>query len=304
MLDRFEDIKGLVGKDEINANQKLLSDYDQEENKGELDTQDRKLIQDFLPKTRKLIELIKKMETSNAVIRELKDVQIQEARNDREKAASDRIQKIIQETQGYQTQINESLKEMWKSVEDIKEENSKEPECRVMASIHSTISVKFREVLVAFQQSQTDYKNAVQAKIKRQIQIVKPDADEEEVNELAKDPEAANALLSQQISGKVHRKVQNAVDDIQSKYQVILKLERSVEEVYQLFLDLNTLIQEQGEMLNTIENNLEVANNYVEKAEGKLKLAKKWHQQTRYKMACIVVCVLIIGIILMIIFLK
>lgn len=42
-------------------------------------------------------------------------------------------------------------------------------------------------------------------------------------------------------------------------------------------------------MLNTIEANLEEAVEYVEKAEKKLILAKKWHQQTRYKMACILV---------------
>lgn len=243
------------------------------------------------------------MEINNNQIRELKDIQIQEARSDREKAASDRIQKIIQVSQGYQKDINEHLKEMAEQVDKAKEMHKEEPECRVMSSIHSTMLVKFREVLLSFQQRQTDYKNAVQSKIKRQIQIVKPEADEEEVNELAKDPESASKLLSQQISGKVHRKVQNAVDDIQSKYQVILKLEKSVEEVYQLFLDLNTLIQTQGEMLNTIESNLEEARGYVEKAEKKLVLAKKWHQQTRYKMACIVVCVLIIGVVLLVVFL-
>lgn len=75
-----------------------------------------------------------------------------------------------------------------------------------------------------------------------------------------------------------------------------------MEEVYQLFLDLNTLIQTQGEMLNTIETNLEEANNYMESGEKKLILAKKWHQKTRYKMACILVIVLIIGIILIAIY--
>uniref|UniRef100_A0A7S3J976 Syntaxin N-terminal domain-containing protein n=1 Tax=Euplotes harpa TaxID=151035 RepID=A0A7S3J976_9SPIT len=166
------------------------------------------------------------MEFNNNVIRDLKDQQIQEARGDKEKAASDKIQKIIIDTQQCQQQINTSLTEMAQSVDKAKEEFSKDPECRVMSSIHSTLLLKFREVLLSFQQNQTDYKTAVQSKIKRQIAIVKPDAEEEEINELAKDPEAASKLLSDQISGKVHRKLQNAVDDIQSKYEVILKLEK------------------------------------------------------------------------------
>lgn len=77
-----------------------------------------------------------------------------------------------------------------------------------------------------------------------------------------------------------------------------------MEEVYQLFQDLNTLIMTQGEMLNTIEANLAEANNYVESAEKKLVLAKKWHQKTRYKMACVAVIVLIVGIILIVIYVK
>lgn len=166
------------------------------------------------------------MESNNNTIRELKEQQINEARGDKEKAASDLIQKIIIETQKYQQDINAALTEMSKSVDTAKEDFSAEPECRVISAIHSTMLLKFREVLLSFQQSQTDYKQAVQSKIKRQIAIVKPDADEEEINDLSKDPEAASKMLSDQISGKVHRKLQNAVDDIQSKYQVILKLEK------------------------------------------------------------------------------
>jgi t-SNARE complex subunit (syntaxin) len=173
-----------------------------------------------------------------------------------------------------------------------------------MSTIHSTLLFKFKDVLLSFQKNQNDYKQAVQNKLKRQIAIVKPEAGDDEIDELVKDPERAMKLVTEQISGKVHRKLQNAVDDIQSKYQMILKLENSVEEVYQLTLNLNILIQTQGEMLNTIEKNLEEANDYVESGEKKLILAKKWHQQTRYKMACILVVVLIIGSILIIVYVK
>ena len=99
MLDRFEDIKALCDKSEVSSAHKLLGDYDLEEGKGARDTEDRELIKDFLPKTRDLITLIKKMESSNNTIKELKEQQIQEARGDKEKAASDIIQKIIIETQ-------------------------------------------------------------------------------------------------------------------------------------------------------------------------------------------------------------
>lgn len=225
MLDRLEDIKQLWDKNEVSSATKLLDDYDNEEGKKK-DTEDRVLITDFVPKTRNLIELIKRMEGNNNVIKELKEQQINAASGDKEKAASDKTQKIMSETQKFQEEINSALTEMSKSVDEAKENFSKEPECRVISAIHSTLLIKFREVLISFQQNQTEYKQAVQAKIKRQIAIVKTDADEEEIDELSKNPEAASKILSEQISGKVHRKVQNAVEDIQSKYQMILKLEK------------------------------------------------------------------------------
>ena len=77
----------------------MLEDYDLEEGKVARDTEDRVLIKDFLPKTRDLLTLIKKMERNNNQIRELKEAQIHEARGDKEKQASDKIQKIIIETQ-------------------------------------------------------------------------------------------------------------------------------------------------------------------------------------------------------------
>ena len=75
-------------------------------------------------------------------------------------------------------------------------------------------------------------------KIRRQLKIVKTDATEEELDEIARDPERAQEIL--QVEGvisrqQVHSKVQNAVDDIQNKYNDILKLEQNVNELFELF---------------------------------------------------------------------
>lgn len=56
----------------------------------------------------------------------------------------------------------------------------------------------------------------------------KKDITEEELDELAKDPERAQQVMQEQIVGQragVHSKIKNTVDDIQNKYKDILKLE-------------------------------------------------------------------------------
>lgn len=42
----------------------------------------------------------------------------------------------------------------------------------------------------------------------------------------------------------VHSKIANAAGDIQKKYEAILKLEESVNELFKLFEDLANMIQE------------------------------------------------------------
>mmetsp|Transcript_19494 Transcript_19494/g.21801 ORF Transcript_19494/g.21801 Transcript_19494/m.21801 type:complete len:147 (-) Transcript_19494:98-538(-) len=144
--------------------------------------------------------------------------------------------------------------------------------------------IRFREILRHFQESQLDYKNATQDKIRRQIAIVKPDADDDEVEELMQDPDATSKLLNEQIVGTAHAKIRNAVDDIDQKYRDILKLEKGVEEVYQLFLDLGTLIEAQGEMLDSILTNMEEAKDYIKKGNKNLHSAREIHKKTRSKM--------------------
>lgn len=57
--------------------------------------------------------------------------------------------------------------------------------------MHRTLTSKFRDVLRQSQQIQTEFKNAMQSKLKRQLRIAKSDATDEELERLARDPEAA-----------------------------------------------------------------------------------------------------------------
>ena len=59
------------------------------------------------------------------------------------------------------------------------------------------------------------------------MKVYAPNASEDELNQLAKDPQAAAKFQNEQILGRVgaHSKVKNAVNDIQEKYEAIKKLE-------------------------------------------------------------------------------
>ena len=103
---------------------------------------------------------------------------------------------------------------MTRDIEESEKTYKDEPETRVKKTVHRTLTSKFRDVLRQSQQIQTEFKNAMQSKIKRQLKIAKRDATEEELDQLARDPEAAQRVIREQVVGPAHRKIQNAVDDI------------------------------------------------------------------------------------------
>ena len=121
------------------------------------------------------------------------------------------------------------------------------------------------------------------------------------MSEYLNDPDAASKLLTKEVSGTAHIKLKNAVRDIEEKYKHIKRLEKSVEEVYQLFIDLNTLITAQGEMLDSVEQNLDQAIDYVKKGLETLEKAKKTHMKTQTKM-CIILIILIAVIVFLLVF--
>ena len=60
---------------------------------------------------------------------------------------------------------------------------------------------------------------------------------------------------------------------IQNKFEAILKLEKSVNELFELFQEMAVLVQAQGEMLENIEKNLQDTVTYTEKAEKNIEKA-------------------------------
>ena len=56
---------------------------------------------------------------------------------------------------------------MTTEIEESQKQYPNEPETRVKKTVHRTLTSKFRDVLRQSQQTQTEYKNAMQSKIKR-----------------------------------------------------------------------------------------------------------------------------------------
>ena len=266
MLDRLEEfrkvkysqsndsITQLAQKEgvSLNLNESLIV----EEGKNN----DRELIEDFLLQVKEVQKLIVNMSKKNIELKELTDAQINENKSTNQQSKlliqakvssvsllfditlmlmrlivkTDQINEVVQLNAKYQKKIKESLDLMTTEIEESQKQYPEEPETRVKKTVHRTLTSKFRDVLRQSQQIQTEYKNAMQSKIKRQIKFAKADATEEELEQLSRDPEAAQKLIREKVIGPAHRKIQNTVDDIQNKYKDILRLEQVREDSFRL----------------------------------------------------------------------
>ena len=110
--------------------------------------------------------------------------------------------------------------------------------------LESGLSTSWNSLLNSFQEGQLEFSKGLKEKIKRQTKLVDSDLNEEEVEELCKDPQKANELLQQKMLGATSSlTMQNVISDIQDKYRDIQRLTESVDQIYHLFADLAILIQ-------------------------------------------------------------
>jgi len=165
---------------------------------------------------------------------------------------------------------------------------------RVRENMNTTLTKKFIDEMKSYQQSQQKYKTDIKNKVKRQVQVIKPDATDEEINEVMKSEGGKDALYKQSIlAGGVNDQIKTTYAKVAGKYQDVLTLEQSVTELNQMFLDFALLTEQQGELLDQIEFNVTQATDYVEEANVETHTAIVYQKSIRKKQCMIIIIVVV-----------
>ena len=79
---------------------------------------------------------------------------------------------------------------------------------RVRENLLNTLTKKFIDEMKAYQAAQQTYKSKIQNKMKRQVKVIKPNATDEEVEEIMRSEGGRDALFQQMIlAGGVHDEI-------------------------------------------------------------------------------------------------
>mmetsp|Transcript_5916 Transcript_5916/g.13602 ORF Transcript_5916/g.13602 Transcript_5916/m.13602 type:complete len:308 (+) Transcript_5916:150-1073(+) len=235
-------------------------------------------------------------------IAEINQNVLQATTSDRESDYSHELEPLVKSTNKKASVAKQLLQRLREDTESMKtEQGSKQtPEIRIRENLANTLTRKFVDVMKEYQNAQTKYKTDIKKKVKRQVQIVKPDATSEEIDAVFKSGGGSGQVLKSAIlTGAASDSIQNAFQTVADKYQDVLTLEASVMELHQMFLDFALLTEKQGELLDQIEHQVQEAGDYIDQGNTELVSAIQLAKSIQYKrLCCCILMLVLIGILL------
>jgi len=211
---------------------------------------------------------------------------------------SEELERSIDSTNLAAADVRNKLKEMNEANKKLKEAERGCAQGRIRINMHGSLTKKFLDLMAEYQEVQTKYKNKYRERVERQYKIVKPNATQDEIDEVLESGNSGQIFAQKILDTEKHAQAKDALAYIENKHKDILKLEQSIKELHQLFLEVAILVEAQGELIDQIEYNVSKSVAYTKQAVQELQAAKKSQKKSRKMMCCMIVIGLIIVIII------
>ena len=264
-----------------------------------ISTDKDKKMEDFQSQISEAQSSIKYIELKYDQLLQLKSQVENAIGKEQESEVSSNINKIISDVQAKQASMKgiiDSLEQMMKEKQD--EDN---PETRIKQNLFGSMTKKYQNVCIKFQNLESDIKNIMQTKNIRAAEIVLgKELSDNEKAEVINDPKYVEQIYGDKLKGGAHVTLQNAVADLEERHKDIKNLEKSILQVHNLIIDLSKLVQLQGEMIDNIDANIQKAVNYVHKGEKNLIKAKENMKKARKKKCIILIIAIVILLIVLV----
>ncbi|XP_034426736.1 syntaxin-4 isoform X1 [Hippoglossus hippoglossus] len=199
----------------------------------------------------------------------------------------------------FKTQASQIQKKL-KSIESKKsEEDGKYVpiNVRMQRTQHGVLCKEFVDLMGHCNTIQAQYRDRNVERIQRQLRITGNDVSDTQLEVMLESGQTDVFTQNILIDAKATKQ---ALNDIESRHDEILKLERSIRDLHDMFQYLAMEVEAQGEMVNRVENNINQSTNFVEKAKENTQKAVTYQQKARKKKLWIAICLAILVLILVI----
>lgn len=194
----------------------------------------------------------------------------------------EKANRVVQEVQAFAAAIKKTLDELNRENKDFTAkfhdaENSSSLQMRIkLFALHIIL---YKEALGEFSRAHTKFLDDAKSGQKRRLQQVsaaQPESrlDAKEIDDLVESGRAAEVIQQAIISDDLR----SCIAEIEQRHDKILALERDIRSLYEVFKDVAKLVDVQQNSIDIIEDHIQKAKGYTEKAEQALTSAEK-HQK-------------------------
>uniref|UniRef100_A0A3P8PZV3 t-SNARE coiled-coil homology domain-containing protein n=1 Tax=Astatotilapia calliptera TaxID=8154 RepID=A0A3P8PZV3_ASTCA len=162
---------------------------------------------------------------------------------------------------------------------------------RIQKTQHTVLSRKFVEVMTQYNETQVSFRERSKGRIQRQLEITGRVTTNEELEDML---ESGNPSIFTSDIISDSQITRQAVNEIESRHQDIMRLETSIRELHAMFMDMAMLVETQGDMVNNIEKNVSNAAEYICRAKEETKKAVRYQKKSRRKYIILAFALLIL----------
>ena len=253
-------------------------------------------LQNFIKNNGEAQKLINLLKENNLILKKQKEILINSVSSEDKNKINAIIQNVISQNSQHQSKIKVILLENYNNfISDIEDNGNLSPqEKRISKNLHGATVKNFQDVMIQFQSLESELKSINENMIIRSAEIASgKKLTNEEKKEIVMNPEVAQKMIQDKLSGQAHTKLQNAVKDLEERHAEIRKLEKSIMEVHKLIEELAGLVKLQGEMIDNICENIAVSKSNVNDAEENIIKAKE-NMRSAIKKKCIILAIVAI----------
>ncbi|XP_038857853.1 syntaxin-2 [Salvelinus namaycush] len=210
----------------------------------------------------------------------------------------DELDRLTNEIKSDANSVRVKLKSMEQSLPKDDVSNRASVDFRIQKTQHTVLSRKFVEVMSQYNKTQVSFRERSKGRIQRQLEITGRVTSNEELEDML---ESGNPSIFTSDIISDSQITRQALNEIVSRHQDIIRLESSIKELHAMFMDMAMLVENQGDMINNIENNVSNAAEYIGRAKEETKKAVRYQKKSRRKLFWLAICVALALLIVIII---
>ena len=168
---------------------------------------------------------------------------------------------------------------------------AKDAELRMREQSFGVTAKSFIDSVKGYQNAHVGYEEAVRSTMRRTLEYAVGDSMTSEEKEKVIDEGRAQQVCNDvMMNGR--GEVANVYKDVTEQHNELVELAKSMNELRDMFQDMAALLEMQGENLNSIEGNMDTAQNYVDRGITHLDKANQYQKKKRKQMCCCMIIAL------------